>query len=149
MSEKIKFNILKYAGTPKPYDKGSHIFKKGDPGDSMFVVTHGEVEILSDGKVVDHLTDGEIFGEMALIDKAPRSASVTTLEESKILKIARTDFFQIIRDKPPLATKLLWSFLQVLSTRLRTTNEELSGFREGVEDLTEELFELEIPREEA
>jgi len=61
-----------------------------------------------------------------------------------LLKVSRSDFFQIIRNEPPLATKLLWCFLQVLSERLRATSEELSGERgkEDIEDLTEELFDL-------
>ena len=64
-------------------------------------------------------------------------------QETKLLKIARSDFFQIIRNEPALATKLLWSFLQVLSDRLRTTSEELSGARSSsFEDLTEELFDI-------
>ncbi len=82
---------------------------------------------------------------MALIDKAPRSASVTTELPTKLLKISRTEFFNIIRNEPRLATKLLWSFLQVISDRLRTTSAELSGARSTtIEDLTDELFELEL-----
>lgn len=130
-------------------DANERIIQEGEEGDALFIVLKGKVKVHRGDNDIVTLTDGDHFGEMALIDKAPRSASVTTVDDSKILKITRTDFFQIIRDKPPLATKLLWSFLQVLSTRLRTTNEELSGFREGVEDLTEELFELEIKRDEA
>jgi CRP-like cAMP-binding protein len=98
-----------------------------------------------DAEIV-RLRNGDHFGEMALIDRAPRSASVTALEPTRLLKISRVDFFQIIRESQPLSVKLLWSFLQVLSARLRSTSEELSGVREGasIEDLTEELFELDV-----
>ena len=64
-------------------------------------------------------------------------------EMTKLLKVTRDDFFQVIRNEPALATKLLWSFLQVLSDRLRATSQELSDAREDVEDLSIELFDLE------
>ena len=75
---------------------------------------------------------------------------MTAIEETKLLKIARSDFFQIIRNEPPLAAQLLWSFLQVLSERLRTTSEELSGARSdgSFEDLTEELFDIDFEEPE-
>ena len=57
--------------------------------------------------------------------------------------ITRENFFSIIKAEPRMANKLLWSFLQELSTRLRTTNEELSEDRkDSLEDLTEELFDI-------
>ena len=107
MSEKIKFNILKYAGEPTPYDKGSYIFKKGDPGDSMFVVTHGEVDILDDGKQIDSLSDGEIFGEMAMIDKVERSADAVAKTDCEILKVDETRFQYMVQNNPDFAMEVI------------------------------------------
>jgi PPM family protein phosphatase len=116
---------------------------EGDPGEDLFIILTGRVRVHKGDTDLITLTSGNHFGEMALIDNAPRSASVTAIGTVKLLRIARADFFNIIRNEPRLANKLLWSFLQVISTRLRTTNAELSGAKTGtIEDLTEELFEI-------
>jgi len=121
------------------------IIAEGDEGEDLFIVLKGNVKVHKGETEIVTLRDGDHFGEMALIDKAPRSASVTALTDTKLLQIGRTNFFEIIRKKPRLATKLLWSFLQVISDRLRTTNRELSGVRaDTIVDLTEELFEIEV-----
>ncbi|MBW2279001.1 MAG: phosphoprotein phosphatase, partial [Deltaproteobacteria bacterium] len=104
--------------------ENQRVITEGDDGEDLFIVLRG--------------------GEMALIDKAPRSASVTATVDARVMQISRPDFFNIIRNEPRMATKLLWSFLQVLSERLRMTSAELSGAMEDdLEDLTEELFEIE------
>ena len=78
---------------------------------------------------------------MALIDKAARSASVTAVEDSRLLAIKRRDFFDMIRKDHDVAVKLLWSFLGVLAKRLRTTSHELGQAREmlAAEDMTDEI----------
>lgn len=121
------------------------VINEGDEGDALYVILMGQVKVHKGEAEIVRLKNGDHFGEMALIDRAPRSASVTAVESTRLLSVSRADFFQIIRESQPLAVKLLWSFLQVLSSRLRTTNEELSGALEGstILDLTEELFELE------
>ncbi|MCP4599702.1 MAG: Stp1/IreP family PP2C-type Ser/Thr phosphatase [Proteobacteria bacterium] len=125
---------------------GEPIIKEGDEGEELYIVLTGNVKVHKGETEIITLSDGSHFGEMALVDKAKRSADVTALEPSKLLKVARSDFFQIIRKEPALATKLLWSFVQVLSERLRATSEELSGARaeEEIEDLTEQLFDLSL-----
>jgi serine/threonine protein phosphatase PrpC len=124
------------------------IIREGEQGDELYIVLTGTVRVhKGDTDIVD-LKDGDHFGEMALIDTALRSADITAKETTKLLKISRPDFFQLIRNEPPLATKLLWSFLQVLSDRLRTTSEELSDAREedlrSADTLTQELFSIKI-----
>ncbi len=123
---------------------GQSIIKEGDEGKELFIVLSGEVKVHKGDADIVNLQSGDHFGEMALIDRAIRSADVTAVSDAKLLEISRSDFFQIIRNEPPLATKLLWSFLQVLSQRLRVTSEELQEAKEDVdiEDLTEELFDL-------
>lgn len=125
MSEKIKFDILKHAGDPKPYNKGSHIFKKGDPGDSMFIVTHGEVDIISDGQTVDHLADGEIFGEMTLIDKETRSADAVASIDSEILEIDEARFLYMTENAPTFALKVM----RMITSRLRERMTDLERLR--------------------
>ena len=70
---------------------------------------------------------------MALVDQSPRSATVTAREATRLLVVQRRSFYTLIRKEPVLAVKLLWSFVQVLSRRLRETNEQLSGARTALE----------------
>ena len=67
---------------------------------------------------------------MGLVDHAPRSATVRTLEPTRSMVIARAELMQLMKREPILAVKLLWSFVQVLSDRLRATNNELSEVRQ-------------------
>jgi serine/threonine protein phosphatase PrpC len=123
---------------------GEPIITEGEDGEHLFIILKGKVKVHKGDTAIVSLVAGDHFGEMALIDKAPRSASVTAELPSKLLQVGRTEFFKILRNEPRLATKLLWSFLQVISDRLRTTSTQLSGAKdESIEDLTEELFDIE------
>jgi PPM family protein phosphatase len=125
-------------------NNGTPIIKDGESGEELFIVLNGEVSVHKGEKQLVTLQNGDHFGEMALIDKAPRSADVTAIESTRLLKMTRGDFFEIIRKESQLASKLLWSFVQVLSDRLRKTNQELKGMPDSIEyeDLTAELFNL-------
>lgn len=137
--ELVKVLNITQAVEVKPREK---LIAEGDEGQCLYIILKGTVNVHRGDVQIVTLSDGDHFGEMALIDKAPRSADVTAASEGKLLKISRKNFFEIIRKEPQLASKLLWSFLQVLSTRLRKSNTELSDARDdsGIEDLTEELF---------
>ncbi|MBN2719325.1 MAG: Stp1/IreP family PP2C-type Ser/Thr phosphatase [Deltaproteobacteria bacterium] len=124
-------------------ESSQNIVTEGDTGDALYIVLEGAVRVHKGAVDLVTLPAGAHFGEMALIDTSPRSASVTALSAGKLMMITREDFFHIIKAEPRMANKLLWSFLQELSTRLRTTNQELSeDRREALEDLTEELFDI-------
>ncbi len=123
--------------------EGKQIIKDGEDGEELFIILSGDVKVHKGDTLLVNLSDGDHFGEMALIDKAPRSADVTAQTPTKLLKITRKDFFEVIRKESVLASKLLWSFLQVLSDRLRKTNKEVSGASDEISvDLTEELFNI-------
>ena len=103
---------------------------QGEDGQELFIVLTGQVRIHSGETVLTRLGQGEHFGEMALVDKAPRSASVSADENSELLVIHRRDFFDVVRKDHDVAVKLLWSFLGVLTERLRSTSRELGAARE-------------------
>ena len=83
---------------------------------------------------------------MALLDRAPRSASVRSEGVSKLMLMRRLDFFDIIRKDHDVAVKLLWSFLGVLTERLRTTSRDLSEAEEQLASRAEpaQLADYEI-----
>ena len=113
----------------REFQPGQEIIKEGAPGEEMFIVLRGKVRLHKNGAFITNLTPGAHMGEMALVDRGPRSASATAEERSRVLTLRRREFYQIIRKDPQLSVKLLWSFVQVLADRLRKTTEDLSGAR--------------------
>ncbi len=99
------------------------LFHAGEAGDSLYVLLAGKVKIslLSvEGKeaILSLLGAGDVFGEMSLLDGLPRSATVTSLEDCRLLLIGRQDFVQFLKRHADVALNLL----AALSQRLRTTN---------------------------
>jgi serine/threonine protein phosphatase PrpC/CRP-like cAMP-binding protein len=143
----------------RSFEEGEAIVSEGEEGDELFIVLSGGVRVHSGGTTIVELGSGQHFGEMALVDKAYRSASVTADEPSKLLAIKRRDFFDIVRKDHDVAVKLLWSFLGVLAQRLRATSRELGQAREqlALEDMTgdllqgaaEETRDTDVPTEES
>ena len=114
----------------RSYDAGQRIIEEGEEGDEMFIVLSGSARIHSGDTVIVTLGPGQHFGEMALVDKVPRSASVTAESPAQLMTMRRRDFFSIVRKDHDVAVKLLWSFLGVLTERLRNTSRDLGEARE-------------------
>jgi CRP-like cAMP-binding protein/sulfur transfer complex TusBCD TusB component (DsrH family) len=112
------------------YEPHDQVMEQGQHGDELFIVLSGQVRVHTGETVITRLDPGEHFGEMALVDSSPRSASVSAEEATKLLVIRRDDFFAMVRKDHDVAVKLLWAFLGVLSERLRQTSRELSDARE-------------------
>lgn len=117
------------------YSEGDVVFREGDAGDSMYVIQLGKVRIsknTASGEVaLADLGQGEIFGEMALFDKMPRSATATALEDSRILSVDRKKFFTSVGRDPTLAFKIL----QSMSERTRKINDEFTKLKRKKFDL--------------
>ncbi|MET0285883.1 MAG: cyclic nucleotide-binding domain-containing protein [Polyangiales bacterium] len=105
------------------------IFEEGAEGDELFVVLKGRVGVRKGDTVIAELGQGEHFGEMALLDRGPRSASVRAIEETKLLAMKRKDFLGIVKHEREMGVKLLWQFLGVFTERLRNTSRELGEAR--------------------
>jgi PPM family protein phosphatase len=124
------------------YGPGEDIMREGEPGDDLYILLRGRLRLHKDGAFITNLLPGAHLGEMALIDRSPRSATATAEERSRLLILRRQEFYEIIRKDPSLSVKLLWSFVQVLNERLRKTTADLSGARQEAlaDDLTEEVL---------
>jgi CRP/FNR family cyclic AMP-dependent transcriptional regulator len=112
---------------------GAAIFKEGDAGEEMFVVVSGRVRIsrVVPGVGEEALTildAGAYFGEMAMIDDAPRSADALAHTPCTLAVIRRDDLDQLMFVDKELAYLLLWTFVRTLSARLRETNDKIQGF---------------------
>ena len=97
------------------FPAGHTIFSKGDPGDAMYVVLEGEVELRINGSVNEILRPGEPFGEMALIDGSPRIATVIAKTPCKLIAISEKRFLFMVQQTPHFALQML----RVISERLR------------------------------
>jgi PPM family protein phosphatase len=113
----------------RQFSKGQVVIQEGQPGDELFVLFRGTVDVRKGGLSIAQLRAGGHFGEMGLVDQAPRSATVVAQEETSAVSIDREGLLKLMRRDSLLAVKLLWSFVQVLSERLRHTNEALAGVK--------------------
>lgn len=91
------------------------MIKQGDYGDCMFVIVHGSVKVHRGDEVLARLGARDLVGEMSVLDPEPRSASVTTIEATRLLRIDRDDFFDLMADRIEIAQGILG----VLCQRLR------------------------------
>ena len=108
------------------YPKSATIFRKGDPGDAMYLIDLGKVGISitdADGHVVTlaELGSGDFFGEMAMLDGQGRSANAIAVEDSRVAKLTRDDFLLFMKSDPRVTLELLTA----LTHRLRRTDELL------------------------
>ena len=91
----------------------------GRPGDMLYLVFTGSVDVSKNGHHLATVSAGEHFGELAFIDGEPRSAAVSAREPTTLLTINRDDFRNLTQTDPVVASKLLWCFVVHMSVRLR------------------------------
>lgn len=115
----IDFQLLANAGFAlATFAPGEVIFDKGDKGDKMYVVRSGEVEIVIDGKIVETLSSGGIFGEMALIDGSPRAATARAKTDCEVAPITEKTFLFLVHETPFFAIAVM----RALADRLRRSH---------------------------
>ena len=115
------------------YPAGEVIFREGSEADRFYIVLEGAVEVWKDKDLLAVHTAGHLFGEMALIDELPRSATVIAREPSRLAHIDREDFQRIIREN----TRIAVSIMRSVSDMVRKSNETF------VENLRQRNLELE------
>lgn len=126
----LELRAVAAATVPRRYPSGTPLFLQGDPGTELYLLVQGEVDIESERGVLATLEPGTAFGEMALLDEPARSATARASTHVEALVIPRDAFFRLLRANPPLAVKILWNMLLVLSGRLRRTSGELARLRD-------------------
>lgn len=128
----------------RSYSKGEYVFYQGDPGLGMYVIEKGKVAVVLSAtedqeKELTELNDGDFFGEIALLDQSPRSASVLVKEDSKLIGFFRPDLFSIIEKTPQTGLKIITSLAEMIGERLRNTNSEVSKLRAENEMLKSQI----------
>jgi CRP-like cAMP-binding protein len=91
------------------------VINKGDIGTCMYIIAEGRLRVRDRDRVINEIVEGEVFGEMAVLDPAPRSASVTALEDARLLHLDQEPFYELMADHVEVAQGVI----QVLARRLR------------------------------
>lgn len=116
-----KVDLFSVENDPREYAAGETIFEQFAMGAEMYIVLEGEVELLIGDAVVETLGRGEPFGEMALIDQAPRVASARAKTACKLAIITEKRFLFLIQTSPHFAVQIM----KVMADRLRKMNARL------------------------
>jgi len=118
----IDFRLLAGAGVPaRDFKAGDVIFRQGDPAQELFIIQSGEVEIRLGNRVLETLPQYSIFGEMALIDNAPRSATAIAASDAKLVPVSEKQFLFLISNTPYFALNVM----RIMARRLRAANTAL------------------------
>ena len=122
----------------REYKAGEPVFYQGDPGLGMYIIREGEVSIcIAEGDGEDKelavLSDGDFFGELALLDESPRSATAICKTDCSLVGFFRTDLFEMIEQKTDLGLKIVLRLAEILAVRLRKTDKELSKLRSQID----------------
>lgn len=121
-----ELDLLAISGSRRKLPARNVVFQEGEPGEMLLIILSGKVKVLLSGKngqefILAILGPGNFFGEMALLESAPRSASVVTVEPCEFLLLSQKDVTALLTKHPAIALKVL----KHLSQRLRKTNEQV------------------------
>lgn len=120
---------LAAVATERDLVRGDVLFEVGDSPDFIYLVVSGRIAIALDNKPFDHresvvalMEDGDLFGDLSLLDDLPRSASARALEASKLLQLPNDKVRGILQSNP----ELMWNVVRVLARRIRVMDEALA-----------------------
>ena len=115
--------LFEHSKHVKDYPAGSTIFTQGEPRDVMYAVVAGEVELQREGRTFETVSTGTLLGEMAMIDKAPRSATAIAKTDCRLMPIDEKRFEFMVTETPSFALHVM----RILVDRLRRTTERATG----------------------
>lgn len=110
-----KISIFEYTRANCAFGAGETIFKQGDEAELVYIVKSGLIDIVLNGEILETLIGGEIFGEMALVDSSPRSASAVSRTDSTLVALDQDAFERYVHATPHFAVQML----KITTDRLR------------------------------
>jgi len=129
-------------------EKGQEVFHKGDKLDSMYIIVKGTVNVHDSSHIFTQFTENDFFGEYSLIDSSSRSASVTAIEPTHLLRLDQKDFNNIINDDIEVAKSILKALINrlrnynILEEQLTQNSIQIENQRDELENQRKELEEL-------
>jgi CRP/FNR family transcriptional regulator, cyclic AMP receptor protein len=112
-----------------PADKT--IFRKGEQGDCMYIIVSGRVKAHDGDHIFNYLEEGQVFGEMAVLDPEPRVASITAVEDTHLLRLDQEPFYELMEDRIEVARGVI----RVLSGHLRNRVRDVTELKAKVQAL--------------
>ena len=113
--------LFRREGDAREFAAGETIFVEGEEGRHMYVVLEGSVRLSVTGRTVEKVAKGGVFGEMALIDSAPRSATATAFTACTLAPVTAARFKSLIQESPDFALEIM----RVMAARLRSMDRKL------------------------
>ena len=122
-----QLTVLARSGEIESYNPGEPIVVEGSLGDALFLILSGQVAVHRGAQTFATLQGGEFFGEMSLVEPAPRSASVTAMSATFLFRLPHDALRDLITEDANAASILLVQVVKTLSERLRRANQMLSS----------------------
>jgi len=125
--EDADLDVLARLATRRRYPKDGVVFFENEEGASFFMIVEGRIKVTilgDDGReiILSVLSTGDFFGEMALLDNEPRSATAIAVEDAELLVLNRSDFQSVVSENP----RVMQALIKTLTTRLRKANHQIS-----------------------
>jgi len=117
LSHPDALRILAYL-EERHYSTGSTVVEQGDTSEDLYFVIHGSLDVVQNGNTVAQLTDGAPFGEVSLVTRRPRTATIRANTPTRVFRMSRTGFKALEQNDPALAVRVLWSITEHLTLRL-------------------------------
>jgi CRP/FNR family transcriptional regulator, cyclic AMP receptor protein len=119
----LVINVFRNETETQTFAPGETIYKAGDTGNTMYAVLEGDVDVVVNGVVVETIGEGGIIGEMALIDPAPRSATVIAKTTAKLAVVNEKRFTVLVQNTPYFALQVM----KIMAHRIRNTNQQINS----------------------
>jgi CRP-like cAMP-binding protein len=115
----VTIGIFKHARQTTTFDAGQVIFKEGDPGELMYAVLDGTVDIVRNGDVIEQVGEGGIFGELALVEGTTRGATATAETTVTVALVDKGEFMFLVQEHPTFALQVM----SVMANRIANANQ--------------------------
>jgi CRP/FNR family cyclic AMP-dependent transcriptional regulator len=118
----------------RTYKEDEILFNEGDPGVGMYIIEKGRINIIlgKEKKLLATLSNGEFFGEIALLSEIPRTAAAVAAMNSSILGFFQSDLFGLLETNPRMGNKILLKLAQMIADRLRFSNIENQQLKQKI-----------------
>jgi CRP-like cAMP-binding protein len=116
--------------TPVLLPAGAPLFRKGDPGDSLYLIVEGQLRVHDGELVFNQLGQGDVVGELAVLDAAPRSASVTAIADTRLLRLGQADLYALMAHRVEVARGVIHILCGHLRARLDDQSRDFAYIRQ-------------------